>query len=423
MDEMHKPSRRAFLRGSAAAAAGTVAGAASAQTADPLITDVQDWASITGAGVDETPYGMPIEFESHVVRRNVEWLTASPISSINFTPIHALEGTITPQGCAFERHHSGAIEMKKDDYRLMINGLVDKPLVFTYADLERFPRENHVYFCECAANTGMEWAGAQLNGVQFTHGMIHNMEYTGVPLRALLNEAGLGAAGDLKDKWVYVEGADASSNGRSIPMEKALDDVLVAFKANGEALRMEHGYPVRLVVPGWEGNMWVKWIRRIEVSDAATESREETSKYTDVMEDGTARKWTWVMDAKSVITSPSPQMPIEHGKGPLVISGLAWSGHGQITRVDVSRDGGITWEPARLGKQGDTKALTRFYLDVDWDGAPMLLQARAMDETGYVQPTKEQLRDARGENSVYHNNCIQTWYVNAEGIAENVEVS
>jgi sulfane dehydrogenase subunit SoxC len=423
MDEMHKPSRRAFLRGSAAVAAGTVAGAASAQSADPLITEVQDWASITGAGVDETPYGMPIEYESHVVRRNVEWLTASPISSINFTPIHALEGTITPQGCAFERHHSGAIEMKKDDYRLMINGLVDKPLVFTYADLERFPRENHVYFCECAANTGMEWAGAQLNGVQFTHGMIHNMEYTGVPLRALLNEAGLGAAGDLKDKWVYVEGADASSNGRSIPMEKALDDVLVAFKANGEALRMEHGYPVRLVVPGWEGNMWVKWIRRIEVSDTPTESREETSKYTDVLEDGIARKWTWVMDAKSVITSPSPQMPIEHGKGPLVISGLAWSGHGQITRVDVSKDGGITWETARLGKQGDTKALTRFYHDINWDGAPMLLQARAMDETGYVQPTKEQLRDVRGENSVYHNNCIQTWYVNAEGIAENVEVS
>jgi len=130
----------------------------------------------------------------------------------------------------------------------MINGLVDTPLVFTYEDLERFPRENHVYFCECAANTGMEWAGAQLNGAQFTHGMIHNMEYTGVPLRLLLQEAGYDTAG----KWVFVEGADASSNGRSIPMEKALDDVLVAFKANGEALRKEHGYPVRLVVPGWD---------------------------------------------------------------------------------------------------------------------------------------------------------------------------
>lgn len=420
MDETVKPSRRAFLRNSAAIAAGTVAGAATAQQADPLITELQDWASYTGVGVDETPYGLPIEYESHVVRRNVEWLTASPISSINFTPIHALDGTITPQGCAFERHHSGAIELRKEDYRLMINGLVERPLVFTYADLERFPRENHVYFCECAANTGMEWAGAQLNGVQFTHGMIHNMEYTGVPLRALLQEAG---ADTSADKWVYVEGADASSNGRSIPMEKALDDVLVAFKANGEALRMEHGYPVRLVVPGWEGNMWVKWLRRIEVVDRAVESREETSKYTDVYEDGTARKWTWVMDAKSVITSPSPQAPITHGTGPLVISGLAWSGHGKITRVDVSKDGGITWETARLGKQGDSKALTRFYLEMDWDGAPMLLQSRAMDETGYVQPTKAQLRASRGENSVYHNNCIQTWYVNAEGIAENVETS
>ncbi|MBG6206398.1 sulfane dehydrogenase subunit SoxC [Labrenzia sp. EL_126] len=423
MDSKMKTSRRTFLKGSVALAGGSVAGAAVANEADPLITEVQEWASATGVGVDETPYGMPISFEKDVVRRNVEWLTASPISSINFTPIHALDGTITPQGCAFERHHSGAIELRKEDFRLMVNGLVDTPLVFNYQDLERFPRENHVYFCECAANTGMEWAGAQLNGAQFTHGMIHNMEYTGVPLRTLLNEAGLGAAGDLTGKWVYVEGADASSNGRSIPMEKALDDVLVAFKANGEALRMEHGYPVRLVVPGWEGNMWVKWLRRIEVTDAAVESREETSKYTDVYEDGTARKWTWVMDAKSVITSPSPQMPVSHAPGPMVISGLAWSGHGKITRVDVSKDGGITWQKARLGKQGDSKALTRFYLDGDWDGKAMLLQSRAMDETGYVQPTKQQLRDSRGENSVYHNNCIQTWYVDENGVVENVEVS
>ena len=419
-----KPSRRQFLTGAAAAGAGAVAAkAAHANGPDPLITDVKPWASGWGDPVDATPYGMPIKFEDHVIRRNVEWLTADTISSINFTPIHALEGTITPQGCAFERHHSGAIELAKPDYRLMINGLVDTPLVFSYEDLERFPRETHVYFCECAANTGMEWAGAQLNGAQYTHGMIHNMEYTGVPLRTLLQEAGLDAAGDLADKWVYVEGADASSNGRSIPMEKAMDDVLVAFKANGEALRKEHGYPVRLVVPGWEGNMWVKWLRRVEVLDGPVESREETSKYTDVLEDGTARKWTWVMDAKSVITSPSPQMPITHGAGPLVITGMAWSGHGRITRVDVSKDGGKTWETARLGKQGDPKALTRFYLDTTWDGEEMLLQSRAIDETGYVQPTKAQLREVRGLNSIYHNNCIQTWHVKPNGEAENVEVS
>ena len=423
-DATRSPSRRAFLRGSAVALAGSVtARGAMAQTADPLITELQPWASLTGDGVDATPYGLPIKYEADVIRRNVPWLTADTISSINFTPIHALDGTITPQGCAFERHHSGAIELRKDDYRLMINGLVDQELVFTYADLERFPRENHVYFCECAANTGMEWAGAQLNGAQFTHGMIHNMEYTGVPLRLLLEEAGLTAAGDMADKWVYVEGADASSNGRSIPIEKALDDVLVAFKANGEALRKEHGYPVRLVIPGWEGNMWVKWLRRIEIMDGPVESREETSKYTDVLADGTARKFTWVMDAKSVITAPSPQSPIIHGHGPLVITGLAWSGHGQITRVDVSTDGGVTWQTARLGKQGDTKALTRFYLDTQWTGEEMLLQSRAMDETGYVQPTKHALRAIRGENSVYHNNCIQTWHVNAKGEAENVEVS
>jgi sulfane dehydrogenase subunit SoxC len=418
------PSRRAFLRGAAATGAGLAAGAVQAQgTPDPLITQIQDWATGTGDGVDETPYGLPIEFERDVIRRNVEWLTADTISSINFTPIHALDGTITPQGCAFERHHSGAIELRKEDYRLMIHGLVDTPLVFSYADLERFPRINKTFFLECAANTGMEWAGAQLNGAQFTHGMIHNMEYSGVSLRTLLDEAGLGAAGDFKDKWVYVEGADASSNGRSIPLEKALDDVMIAFKANGEALRKEHGYPVRLVVPGWEGNMWVKWLRRIEVTDQAIESREETSKYTDTLEDGTARKWTWVMDAKSVVTSPSPQSPITHGKGPLVITGLAWSGRGSITSVDVTIDGGKTWQKARLAAPGQPMALTRFYLDIDWDGSEMFLQSRAHDDTGYVQPTKNALRAVRGLNSVYHNNCIQTWWVKENGEAENVEVS
>jgi len=425
MTDKSRPSatRRGFLKaglasGGAIAAAGA-ARAAGVSEPDPLITEVQPWAQGWGDGVDVTPYGMPIEYESDVIRRSVPWLTADTISSVNFTPIYALDGTITPQGCAFERHHSGAIDLPKEDYRLMINGLVETPLIFTYADLERFPRENHVYFLECAANSGMEWAGAQLNGVQYTHGMIHNMEYTGVPLRTLLEEAGVKPEG----KWVYVEGADASSNGRSIPLDKALDDVLVAFKANGEALRKEQGYPVRLCVPGWEGNMWIKWLRRVEVTSEAVESREETSKYTDTLADGTSRKWTWVMDAKSVITSPSPQAPITHGPGPLVITGLAWSGRGAIERVDVSIDGGKTWQTARLAAPGQKMAMSRFYLDIDWDGSEMLLQSRAMDSTGYVQPTKNQLRDVRGLNSIYHNNGIQTWYVKADGVVENVEVS
>jgi len=415
-----KQSRRQFLAGAAAIGAGSVSATATrAADGDPLITEVQDWASGHGEGVDATPYGLPTQYESDVVRRNVDWLTADTISSINFTPIHALDGTITPQGCAFERHHSGAIDLSKPDYRLMINGLVDHPLIFTYDDLERFPRENHVYFCECAANSGMEWAGAQLNGAQFTQGMIHNMEYTGVPLRLLLEEAGVQPEGS----WVYVEGADASSNGRSIPMEKVLDDCLVAFKANGEALRREHGYPVRLVVPGWEGNLWIKWLRRIEVMDDPVETKEETSKYTDLLGNGIARKWTWEMDAKSVITSPSPQSPIRHGTGPLVITGLAWSGRAPVTGVDVSLDGGANWVASRLDGHQHDKALIRFYLDIGWDGRQMLLQSRARDATGYVQPTKDALREVRGMNSVYHNNGIQTWLITPDGRAENVEVS
>ena len=421
-DPAKGPSRRGFLRRSALAGAGLVAGATTAARAagpDPLITNVQPWATEFGDPVDAVPYGLPIRFEQHVVRRNVEWLTESPVSSINFTPIHALEGTITPQGCAFERHHSGAIELSKQDYRLMINGLVDQPLVFTFDDLLRFPRATVTAFCECAANGGMEWGGAQLEGCQFTQGMIHNMEYVGVPLRVLLEEAGVKPEG----KWLYAEGADASSNGRSIPLEKALDDVLLAFFANGEALRKEHGYPARLVVPGWEGNMWVKWVRRLGVYDQAVESREETSKYTDLMPDGRARKWTWVMDAKSVITAPSPQVPIRHGKGPLVITGLAWSGNGRVTGVDVSLDGGRNWTPARITGDAKSKALTRFHLDIDWDGSELLLQSRCTDETGYVQPTKDALRAIRGRNNVYHNNAIQTWWVKTDGEVENVEIA
>ena len=301
----------------------------------------------------------------------------------------------------------------------MINGLVDKPLVFTMQDLMRFPRENHVYFLECAANSGMEWAGSQLNGCQFTHGMIHNVMYTGVPLRLLLEEAGVQTNG----KWLMVEGADASGMNRSLPIEKALDDCLVAFKMNGEALRPEQGYPLRLVVPGWEGNMWIKWLRRIEVGDQPWHAREETSKYTDLLDNGTARRFTYEMDAKSVITNPSPQAPILHGKGWTVITGVAWSGRGTIPRVDVTIDGGKNWHQARMDGPSLNKSMHRFYYEFEWDGSPLLLQSRAMDSTGYVQPTKNELRAIRGENSIYHNNGIQTWYVNENGEAENVEIS
>ncbi len=413
-------SRRTFLGAGLALGGAAVAGkAARAADGEDVILQKQDWNHYLGDGVDTRPYGHPSEFESHVVRRNVAWLTADPVSSVNFTPLHELDGIITPNGLCFERHHAGIADVDPAKHRLMINGLVDKPLVFTMQDLMRFPRRNHVYFLECAANSGMEWRGAQLNGCQFTHGMVHNVMYTGVPLKYLLEEAGVKTNG----KWVMPEGADASAMTRSIPIFKALEDCLVAFKMNGEALRPEQGYPLRLVVPGWEGNMWVKWLRRIEVGDEPWHHREETSKYTDLLENGKARRFTWEMDAKSVITNPSPQAPLLHSKGQTVITGVAWSGRGTIQRVDVSIDGGKNWRPARIDGPSLDKSIHRFYYDFDWDGSPLLLQSRAMDSTGYVQPTKNELRAERGTNSIYHNNGIQTWHVKANGEVENVEVS
>lgn len=411
-----RPSRRRFLTGAASIVAAGAAGTAHADEKN-LPPNVAPWSKTLGDGVAVRPYGQPSKFEKDVIRRDVQWLTASRESSVSFTPLHELDGIITPNGLCFERHHGGIAEVDPHDYRLMIHGLVDKPLIFTLEDLKRLPRVNRIYFLECAANSGMEWRGAQLNGCQYTHGMIHSVMYTGVPLKLLLEQAGVKPNG----KWLLVEGGDSSGLDRSLPLEKALDDCLVAYRMNGEMLRPEQGYPVRLVVPGWQGNIWVKWLRRIEVGDEPWYTREETSKYTDLMPNGKARKFTFVMDAKSVITSPSPQAPIKN-KGFLVISGLAWSGRGKVARVDVSIDGGRNWQTAKIDGPVLDKSLVRFYVETEWNGEPLLLQSRAMDETGYVQPTKDELRAIRGVNSIYHNNGIQTWSVKANGEVENVEV-
>ena len=415
-------NRRRFLGAGAAGAAIGLAGqsakAAEPPKPDPLITEIQDWNRYLGEGVDKRPYGSPSKFEKHIVRRDVSWLTASPESSVNFTPLHELDGIITPSGLCFERHHGGIAEINPADHRLMIHGLVERPLVFTMEDIKRMPRQNRVYFLECAANSGMEWRGAQLNGCQFTHGMVHNVMYTGVSLKTLLDEAGLKP----NAKWLMLEGADSSAMNRSLPVEKALNDCLLAFAMNGEALRPEQGYPLRAVIPGWEGNIWVKWLRRIEVGDKPWQAREETSKYTDLLADGRSRKYTFIMDAKSVVTNPSPQAPLKH-KGRNVLSGLAWSGRGTIRRVDVTLDGGRNWQQARIDGPVLDKSLTRFYVDFDWAGQELMIQSRAIDSTGYVQPTKDELRKVRGVNSIYHNNGIQTWLVRPNGETENVEIA
>ena len=413
--------RRGMLKAAVAAGASLATGQALAARANPenQAPNNPAWTRTLGDGVASRPYGKPSSHEAHVVRRDVEWLTASRQSSVSFTPLHELDGIITPNGLCFERHHAGIAEVNPLDHQLMIHGLVDRPLMFTMEDLKRFPRINRAYFCECAANSGMEWRGAQLNGCQFTHGMIHNVMYTGVPLRLLLEEAGVRPTA----RWLLLEGADASAMTRSVPIEKALDDVIIAYRMNGEMLRPENGYPVRAVIPGWEANMWVKWLRRIEVGDQPWYQREETSKYTDLLADGRSRKFTFIMDAKSVITSPSPQAPLNHARGFTVFSGIAWSGRGKIAAVDVTIDGGRNWRRARLDGPVWDKSVTRFYHEFDWDGSDMLVQSRAIDETGYVQPTKAELRQVRGSNSIYHNNGIQTWHVRANGEVENVEIA
>ncbi|MBL4691636.1 MAG: sulfite dehydrogenase [Rhodospirillales bacterium] len=414
--------RRRFLMGGASAAGAAVAmgaGGFSVSSAKAAIIpeEIPDWTRYLGDGVNTNPYGIPSEYEKNVVRRTVDWLTPTAESSVSFTPLHDMHGILTPNGLHFERHHGGVPEIDPGEHVLLLHGPVDRPLKFSLADLMRMPAVNRIHFVECAANSGMEWRGAQLNGVQYTHGMISSSEWTGVALSTLLREAGVRDAA----KWILVEGADASGLSRSLPVKKALDDCIVAYAQNGEMLRPEQGYPLRLLVPGWEGNINVKWLRRLEVGDKPWHHREETSKYTDLMPTGKARQFTWEMEAKSVITSPCPEKPLLT-KGYHTITGFAWSGAGKIKRVDVSVDGGRNWRQASLDGLVLSKSLTRFSLPWEWNGQPALLQSRVIDETGYTQPTIQQLRNVRGDWSIYHNNAIQTWHVKKDGVTENVQV-
>ncbi|WP_341704910.1 sulfite dehydrogenase [Ferrovibrio sp.] len=418
------PSRRSFLTRSAAAGGMTLLGGAGIGEAmaagdDNLPPNIPEWMQYLGEGVTAHPYGVPSAFEKDVVRRNVGWLTATEESSINFTPIQDLDGIITPNGLCFERHHGGVPVIDPERHRLMIHGLVDRPLIFTMDELVRFPSVSRIHFLECPANGGMEWKGAQMDGVQFSHGMVHCCEWTGVKLSTLLAEVGVQKAA----KWLLAEGADAAAMTRSIPLAKAMDDIIVAYSQNGERIRPENGYPLRLLVPGWEGNVNIKWLRRIKLGDQPWHHREETSKYTDLMPDGKARQFTFVQEANSVITSPCPEKPMKFGKGFYEIRGIAWSGYGKIRKVDVSIDGGMNWKTAELQSPVLSRALTRFRLPLQWDGRPMLLQSRATDESGYVQPTIEALRAARGLNSIYHKNSIHTWRVKPDGEVENVQIA
>ena len=339
-------------------------------------------------------------------------------ASSSRTPLQDLRGTITPSDLHFERHHAGIPEIDPSTHELLIDGLVDQPLVFSMGALERMPATTRTYFIECSGNGRAHWAAAQSEAdAQALCGMTSCSEWTGVPLSALLEEAGVQA----EAAWLVGEGADACRLTRSIPLDKAMDDALVAFAQNGEALRPAQGYPIRLVIPGWEGNISVKWLRRIHVVDRPYQTREETSKYTDLMPDGTARQFTFDMEPKSIITRPSGGQRLEQ-PGFHQITGLAWSGRGKIRRVEVTTDGGDSWAEATLQTPVLSIAHTRFRFDWTWDGSETTLASRCIDETGYVQPSRAALIGARGTRTNYHYNGVQAWRVTSNGAVENVDV-
>ena len=402
-------NRRIFLEAIALTGAAGVSGAA----AEPLT--VPQWSKQPGAPF--APYSQPSHFEDKVVRA----IPAPPnpatvgIGTAR-TPLHLLDGMMTPSGLHFERSHSGIPDIDPDRHRLAIHGLVKRPLVFTVEALSRYPMESRIAFVECAGNSqALNTAQAQPLNVTAIHGLLSCSEWTGVRLSTLLDEAGVepGAA------WVLAEGADAASMSRSFPLAKAMDDALVCLYQNGERIRPSNGYPIRLLLPGFEGNMNVKWLRRLKIMAAPMMTKDETSKYTILLQDGKAWQFVFPLEVKSIITRPSPGIGLKE-PGFAEISGLAWSGNGRIRQVEVSADGGQSWAQAALQQPVLSKAVTRFRMPWQWSGGPAVLQSRATDETGMVQPTRAQFIAERGLRGIYHFNAIASWRIDEKGQAANV---
>jgi sulfane dehydrogenase subunit SoxC len=412
-------SRRALLAGAASLAAGATLPASKARAEADAPTnippDVPEWQKTPGAEVMSPPYGQPSPFEAGVVRRERTGGSPYPTrqAAVSLTPLQDLHGIITPNGLHYERHHAGVPAIDPAQHRLIIHGLVDRPMIFTMAELMRFPATSRIHFLECSGNTQNWGAPDPAQTVQDTHGLLSCCEWTGVALKTVLDAVGVRG----EARWMLAEGADAAALTRSIPIEKAFDDALLAYAQNGERLRPEQGYPLRLFLPGYEGNTSVKWLRRLKFGEQPWQTREETSKYSWLMPDGAVRQFNFVMEAKSVITSPSGGGKIEPGFHE--ISGLAWSGRGRIVRVEVSVDGGRAWTDAALQEPVLSKCLTRFRLPWRWRGDSALLSSRATDETGAIQPSREALLKQRDARSYYHYNAIQNWRVGADGGVTN----
>ena len=391
-----------LAEGQQSSAAKSAAKAAAVAAPPPLPPIPDDATKITGTPT--TTVGTRSRFVN-AVRTPV-----GQITGVSFTPLQDLTGTITPSDLHFERHHAGIPLIDPAKHSLMIHGLVDRPMMFSVDDIKRFPQVTRVHFVECSGNGRGSYRDLKPETtVQLVAGMTSNSEWTGVPLKVLFEEAGAKP----EAKWFLAEGGDASMLTRSIPMEKAYEDALVVWAQNGEPMRPEQGYPLRLLLPGFEGNANVKWLRRLELGTRPWMTRWETSKYTDPLLDGKARIFSFEIDAKSVITSPTYPAAITKGWWP--VSGLAWSGRGKITRVEVSTDSGKTWHDATIHGPALSKAHMRFTHMWEWDGRETTLLSRATDETGYTQPTRSDLIKIRGAGTDYHFNPIYGWTVKSDG--------
>jgi sulfane dehydrogenase subunit SoxC len=399
--------RRFFLRGSAGVGVALMTASASAQERDP-------WMKLPGGALSES--GSPSGFESHVKRINVRPRVGTTGSGSSRTPLEHLDGIITPSRLHFERHHSGIPEIDPSQHRLVIHGLVDRPLAFDVDSLARYPTVSRIQFLECSGNSGGLIASKPMQGsASQIHGLVSASEWGGVSLRELLDEAGVKPSA----KWIIADGADAATMSRSVPLDKVLDDAIVALYQNGERLRPSNGYPMRLFLPGWEGNMSVKWLRSIRLTEGPSMTKDETSKYSDLADDGITTLFSFPMGVKSVITSPSPGLTL--GKPDLYqVSGIAWTGAGKISRVEISADGGTSWADALLDRHVLPKCLTRFRAAWQWDGGPAILKSRATDESGAVQPTRDVVLEGRASGSFYHYNAIQAWAVSESGGLNNV---
>ena len=408
-------SKRRFIKHGARllAAGGLMAGGARhADAVEP--PNVPPSMKVPGAGMSE--YGSPAKHESKVTRTFIRSQPGTTGSGASRTPLESLEGMITPSGLHFERHHNGVPDIDPAQHQLLVHGMVKRPLIFTVDALLRYPMVSRIHFLECAGNSQLLYQPAPPNlTAGQTHGLVSCSEWTGVPLRLLLEEAGV----DRSAQWILAEGADAAAMSRSIPMAKAMDDAILALFQNGERLRPENGYPVRLFLPGWEGNMSVKWLRRLKIVSAPIMTKDETSRYTDLQGDGKSLMFTYPMEVKSVITHPSHGMTLR-GAGLHQISGIAWSGNGTIKKVDVSTDGGRTWMDAPLAAPVLPRALTRFRLPWKWEGTAAVLKSRASDDSGAVQPEREKFIAEHGNNAVFHFNGIQAWSVSPSGEVKHV---